>query len=114
MPHFVIEQGNALLTPEDRADAMRIAGQVGVDCGFIAAADLKMRIIDVTDFLMLDGRESFIHLTAHMLSGRTTEQKEALTIALRDALVARFPGVDSLSFACVDLERGSYKKHLRT
>ncbi|KAA2311806.1 5-carboxymethyl-2-hydroxymuconate isomerase [Puniceibacterium sp. HSS470] len=114
MPHFVIEQGNALLTPQDRADALRLAGQIGADCGFIAAEDIKLRILDVTDFLMLDGREGFLHLSIHMLAGRSCAQKETLTIALRDAFSARFPGVDSLSFACVDMDPVSYKKHLRT
>ena len=113
MPHFVIEQGNALLTKDDRHDVMHIAGQIGANCGFITATDIKIRIVDFTDFIHLDGRKSFLHITVHLLSGRTGAQKVALTSALREALVERFPNVDSLSFSCTDMDPLSYKKHLR-
>lgn len=112
MPHIVIEQGNAFLTRQDRKSAMEIAGEVAAGCGFITATDIKLRIIDATDFLMLDGCRSFVHITIHLLAGRSPEQKERLTIALREALVMRFPQVDSLSIACTDLDPQSYKKHL--
>jgi 5-carboxymethyl-2-hydroxymuconate isomerase len=114
MPHVVIEQGNALLTPQDRHDAMRILGGVAGTYGFIAAADLKIRIVDSVDFLMLDGRRSFVHVTVHMLAGRSLEQKEKMTIRMRTAMVGRFSDVDSISIAFVDLEPQSYKKHLRS
>jgi len=113
MPHFIIEQGNALLTPEDRRDVMAIAGEVGAACGFIAAADIKVRICDFADFLHLDGCRSFIHLTVHLFAGRTAAQKEALTIPLRSALSSRFREVDSLSVVCRDMDPVSYKKNLR-
>lgn len=113
MPHFVIEQGNALTTDDDRAEAMRIAGEVGAACGFIDGSDIKLRIVDFADFSLRDGRRSFVHLTVHLLAGRTAQQKESLTVALREAFVERFPDVDSLSFTCVDMEPVSYKKHLR-
>lgn len=113
MPHFVIEQSNALLTKEDRQDAMRITGQIGANCGFISATDIKIRIADFTDFILLDGRKSFLHITVHLLLGRTETQKAALTSALRIALVERFPDIGSLSFSCTDMDPVSYKKHLR-
>ncbi|MGV8938621.1 MAG: 5-carboxymethyl-2-hydroxymuconate isomerase [Allorhizobium sp.] len=113
MPHFIIEQGNALLTSQDRRDAMEIAGEVGTGCGFITAADIKLRICDYADFLHLDGCRSFIHLTVHLLAGRTGVQKEALTISLRTALSSRFPDVDSISIVCCDMDPISYKKFLR-
>ncbi len=40
MPHIVIEQSNALLTPQDRYDAMTILGEIVGNCGSIAAADI--------------------------------------------------------------------------
>ncbi|MDK3016761.1 tautomerase family protein [Pseudodonghicola flavimaris] len=113
MPHFILEQGNALTTPEARTDAMRIAGEVGGACDFIEASDIKLRICDTADFLMLDGRQSYLHLTAKLLSGRTPEQKEQLAIGLRAALAERFPEIDSISIDVVDMDPFPYKKHLR-
>lgn len=113
MPHILIEQGNALLTPAERHDAMDVAGRIAADCGFIGVGDIKLRIVDCSDFLMLDGRRSFVHITVHMLAGRSLAQKEQLTLSMRDAFVARFRQIDSFSIACADLEPHSYKKHLR-
>lgn len=112
MPHFIIEQGNALITSDARQEAMQLIGQVGAECGFINAKDIKIRLQDYNDFLLLDGRKSFIHLTVRMLAGRTAEQKEGLTIALRDALCRQFPHVESLSIEIDDMDPISYKKHL--
>lgn len=112
MPHFIIEHGNALHGAEDTNDAMQIAFQCGGACGFIGPADIKVRLRPYTDFFAGDGRTSFIHITVRLLSGRTTAQKENLSIALCDAFNARFPKVQSISIEMCDMDRGSYKKRL--
>lgn len=112
MPHFVIEQGNALISIEDRRDAMAIAARIGSECGFIDPSDLKVRLRDCDDFLHLDGSDSFIHLTLHLLAGRSPEQKAALTTAMRAALADRFGRVGSISIDLRDMDPDAYKKRL--
>lgn len=112
MPHFIIEHGNALVGEKDTKDAMQVAFQCGGACGFIDPADIKVRLRPYTDFFAGDGRSSFIHITVRLLSGRTVEQKENLSVAMRDAFDARFPEVQSISIEMCDMDRGSYKKRL--
>lgn len=112
MPHFIIEQGNALLSDQQRREAMDIVGRIAGKAGFIQSDDIKIRIRDYQDFLHLDGRDSFIHLTIRLLAGRTEAQKEDLTLALREALCHHFPNVGSLSMEVCDMEPVSYKKKL--
>lgn len=112
MPHFIIEHGNALASPEARRDAMAIAAQAGSACGFIDPKDIKVRLRDYQDFMHLDGCTSFIHVTVRLLAGRTPGMKERLSIALRERLADRFVGVDSISVEVCDMEPVSYKKRL--
>ena len=76
MPHFIIEHGAALKNEDDHQDAMQVVATAGADCGFILREDIKVRIYESTSFLLLDGRESFLHLTIRKLAGRTAEQKQ--------------------------------------
>jgi len=112
MPHFIIEHGNAFLTPADMQKAMEIAAACGAQCGFIQPDDIKVRLTPYAHFLALDGRTSFVHMTVRLLAGRTGAQKEALAIALRAAMVARFPQIESISVEVCDMDPVSYKKHL--
>lgn len=112
MPHLVIEHGNALNTLESKKRAMQLGAKAMSECGFISEKDIKVRIRDCEDFLFLDGRESFIHCTVRMLAGRSDDQKESLTIALREEYEHAFPNVSSLSFEVCDMCPASYKKRL--
>src|SRR5690606_20936080 len=108
----IIEQGKALTTSEARREAMEIAARLGGESGFINLKDIKVRIRDYEDFLHPDGTGSFIHITIRMLAGRTSEMKEGLSTALRDAFVRRFDKVASISIEICDMDPASYKKRV--
>jgi 5-carboxymethyl-2-hydroxymuconate isomerase len=112
MPHFIIEYGNALHSDADRHDAMQIAADCGATFGFMNPGDIKVRLIPVTDFLMLDGRKSFVHISVRLLDGRSVTQKKALSDALCDALDARYSHVESVSVDVVDMNAATYRKRL--
>ena len=112
MPHFVIEFGNALHSDAERQDAMQLAADCGANCGFINPDDIKVRLIPVSDFLMLDGRKSFVHTSVRMLEGRSVTQKKALSDALCNALSARYPQVASVSVDVIDMNAQAYRKNL--
>jgi 5-carboxymethyl-2-hydroxymuconate isomerase len=48
-----------------------------------------------------------------MLAGRTPEQKVALSVALRQTLVAHCPDITSLSVDIRDMDPEAYKKRLK-
>lgn len=113
MPHFIIEHGNALADDTDRQAAMAVAADCGAACGFILPEDIKVRLRACDDFLALDGRQSFVHVTVRMLEGRSDARKTALAIALRDGFAQRFPKIESISIEICDMHAESYKKLLR-
>ena len=71
-----------------------------------------MRLIPVVDFLALDGRRSFIHITVRMLEGRTDEQKVKLSESLRDTFDEHYSEVESISIDIIDMNAGVYRKRL--
>lgn len=113
MPHFIIEHGNALLSEADRQAALAVAAECGAACGFIRPEDIKVRLCACDDFLALDGRRSFLHVTVRLLQGRSDAMKTTLAIALRDAFGQRFPRIESISIEICDMHAASYKKLLR-
>ncbi len=112
MPHFVIEHGHALKNESDMADAMQIVLDCGANSGFIKREDCKVRLVRYTHALFGDGRTSFLHVTAKLLTGRTDAQKEALAISIRDALDAKFSTIESISIDIRDMNPSCYKKRL--
>lgn len=112
MPHFIIEAVGALDAPDDRQEAMRLVADIGAAQDTINPKDIKVRLYPCGDALALDGRTSFIHVTARLLAGRTVQQKDALAVELRDALGSRFSDVQSVSIEVCDMDPESYRKRL--
>lgn len=92
---------------------MQTAADCGATSGFILPEDIKVRLREYTDFLAVDGRRSFVHITVRMLEGRSDAQKTALSVSLREAFAQRFPALESLSIEICDMHAESYKKRLR-
>ena len=86
-----------------------IAGQTGV----MKPDDIKVRAQSYRDYLIAGKQDSFIHLSVYLLAGRTPEQKEMLSISLREAMVDLCPDVRSLSVDIRDMDPGAYKKRLK-
>ena len=112
MPHFVVESGGTLAGGDDRQAALKIAADCGAQSGVMQAEDIKARLIHCPDFLALDGRRSFLHITVRLLAGRSDAQKTALSEAWRDAMAVRFADVQSISIDICDMDPGPYKKRL--
>jgi 5-carboxymethyl-2-hydroxymuconate isomerase len=113
VPHFIIEHGNALMADTDRQAALSVAAECGAACGFIRPEDIKIRLRACDDFLAVDGRRSFMHITVRMLEGRSDDKKTRLAICLRDAFGTQFPQIESISIEICDMHAESYKKFLR-
>lgn len=81
--------------------------------GVVKADDLKIRAQAFDDYLVAGEARSFFHVTLYMLAGRTSEQKESLSVAIRKALVELLEDTYSLSVDIRDMDPEAYKKHLK-
>ena len=53
-------------------------------------------------------RESFIYIFAHIMQGRTTEQKANLSEQIVNKLVDLFPDVPNIAMNISDFEKATY------
>lgn len=112
MPHFVIEYARKLETTLDIGAVMQAAFDAGAGSGIMNAADIKVRALLYDHARFEGGIDTFLHVTVSMLEGRSDLQKEGLALCLREALVARFPQVGSISIDIRDMNATAYKKRL--
>lgn len=113
MPHIVIEYStDGHGDPLEVNALMQALHDAAAATGVMQAADIKVRATPYADYLVARVRDGFCHVTVSMLEGRTPPQKEALSVALRSAMVALLPETKSLSVDVRDMDAVAYKKRL--
>ncbi len=113
MPHLVIEYSDSLDPAPDIAAMMQSLCDAAAGTGVVRRADLKLRAAPYSRFLLNDGSSGFVHLTLSLLEGRTPDQKEALAIACRAAMVETCPQADAISVDIRDMDAHAYKKRVK-
>jgi 5-carboxymethyl-2-hydroxymuconate isomerase len=112
MPHLVVEYSEGALDKAGVGTLLQALHHAAAGTGVMQAADIKLRARAHDDYLVAGIRDSFVHVTVSMLAGRSPEQKLALSLALREAMVAHCPAVTSLSVDIRDMDPDAYKKRL--
>jgi 5-carboxymethyl-2-hydroxymuconate isomerase len=113
MPHLVIEYSDGALDQAAVVSLMTSLAETAARTGVMRAEDIKVRAMNYRDFLIAGKPDSFIHLSVYLLAGRTPEQKEMLSISLRQTMSELCAGVVSLSVDIRDMDPGAYKKRLK-
>ncbi|WP_028006565.1 5-carboxymethyl-2-hydroxymuconate Delta-isomerase [Solimonas flava] len=112
MPHLIVEYSAGLERSVDIDRVLELAGDAAAESGVMARADIKLRAIAYSHFKLLDGGDSFVHLSVRLLAGRNAEQKLQLSSLLRERLAAYLTSVHSISVEIVDMDAQSYRKRL--
>jgi 5-carboxymethyl-2-hydroxymuconate isomerase len=114
MPHTVVEYSRCDDFEVPVAELMRALHVAAASTGVMQAADIKMRALPYSDYLMAGRQDGFCHVSVHLLQGRTPEQKRAVSETLREALSKILPRVKSLSVDIRDMDASAYKKRLNS
>jgi 5-carboxymethyl-2-hydroxymuconate isomerase len=93
-------------------DVMPALHRAAASTGVVKAEDLKIRAQSFSDYLVAGEERSFFHVALYLLAGRTPEQKEHLSIALRGELSELLPDIYSISIDIRDMDPQAYKKQL--
>ncbi|MDB5619386.1 5-carboxymethyl-2-hydroxymuconate Delta-isomerase [Tardiphaga sp.] len=112
MPHIIIEHSTDGHAQFDAAALMRALHDAAAGTGVVQAADLKIRTLAYSDYLVAGQRDGFCHVTLYLLEGRTPEQKVLLSEAIRTTMVQLLPQTKSLSVDIRDMDPVAYKKRL--
>jgi 5-carboxymethyl-2-hydroxymuconate isomerase len=111
MPHLVCHYSASTDMPPMQ-DIMPALHRAAASTGVVKAEDLKIRAQPFTDYLVSGEPRSFFHLSLYLLAGRTSEQKERLSVALRQELAELLPYIYSISIDIRDMDPEAYKKRL--
>lgn len=108
MPHIIIELSDNLA--QNAPFIVERIQQSAVSCGLFDSASVKTRAQIYQHFVLGNHSDSFIHVQAKILSGRTDQQKQDLSDCLIDCLHHHWPKTGCLSVEIIDMDKNSYRK----
>lgn len=106
MPHCIIEHSNDL-TPKPLIDAVY---QGSLESALFQPDDIKTRTIAYQHYQSGELPQSFVHVTAKILSGRNIEQRRQLAQLILQAIEKVGLKAISLTVEIVQIENESYAK----
>lgn len=112
MPHCIVEYSADLKEQVSIPQILKQLFDLLEQSAEFESAAIKLRAQAFSDVFSGLPEHSFMHIRLHILSGRSPQQKRALTSALVDGLSAQMSMVKSLTAEVVDIERESYAKRL--
>ena len=114
MPHCIIDYSRDIagqIEIETLLDAVHLGA---MDSALFPEYDLKTRALGYQHHRTGQTRDSFVHVSLHLLSGRSDEQKTMLSECVLDCVEPLLPQVVSVSVEIVDIHRESYRKRVLT
>ena len=108
MPHFVIECSENVLWMKTPADIMSVVYRAAEASTLFVKNDIKVRVHSYNQYQLGEGKDSFLHVFAYIMQGRTTEQKAALSKLIVENLNNLLPAIGILSVNISDFEQATY------
>jgi len=115
MPHCIIEYAQSVESVVSADVLMNTVYKGTVKSGLFSASDIKVRAIAYRDYMSGDenAEQCFVHVCLKILSGRTLEQRTALSQSVLQELSELFTESISLTVEVVDMEKVSYAKQIK-
>jgi 5-carboxymethyl-2-hydroxymuconate isomerase len=109
MPHIIIEHSEDLpVLPQVLVEK---AHNATFQSGLFDLETIKTRAIAYQQYQLGEGKEGFIHIAAHIMAGRSIEQKQMLSESLLECLKTYCRDSDSLSVNIYDIQHEIYRKN---
>jgi 5-carboxymethyl-2-hydroxymuconate isomerase len=111
MPHFVIDCSENILSLKSPQEIMQCVYDTAEATNLFAKSGvggIKVRINSFRHFITVDSQDDFIHIFAHIMEGRTVEQKKYLSKKIVTQLSLMFPHMPVISINVQDFEKETY------
>lgn len=108
MPHFIIDCPESVLELHDEEFIIEQIHLVAYSTGLFDEGDIKVRMNLFKKYLVGNKSENFIHVFAHIMQGRTIEQKANLSQQVVGKLVTMFPDISNIAMNISDFEKATY------
>lgn len=108
MPHFVIDCSENILQKTTPDEIMEVVYETANSSGLFAANDIKVRLQPFKYYKLGENKKDFLHIFAHIMEGRSVEQKEELSRKIITNLKGILPDIAFLSINIYDFELATY------
>mgnify|MGYP003576272756 CR=1 FL=1 len=108
MPHFVVECSSNVFVMQPAAIILNTVYDAADSSGLFAPNDIKVRINSYDNYKLGEGKNSFLHIYASIMEGRTTAQKAALSNLIIEKLAPLLAGISFLSMNVSEFEEATY------
>lgn len=110
MPHIIIETNNSLLEKIDPQKLCDVVHQAATDTQLFAdsVGGIKVRVQGYSFYNNDHSKQDFVHCFAHILEGRTPEQKKSLSLAITNAVNKLTAETFIISTQICEMEKDSY------
>lgn len=109
MPHFVLDCSEDILHLNNPENTLLVVHQAAVKSCLFDKTDIKVRLNPFSKNYLVGGKkESFIHVFANIMEGRTTDQKEKLSNNIITELKNMFPNIPFIAINIRDFEKATY------
>lgn len=113
MPHLIIEFCPGQATDAQVEALLDAVHHAAAATGLFAASHIRVRAHPVVHYRHGGERRPFIHAQLRIHSGRSLEQRQALSQAILAALRAQQWPAEVITVEVVEMERASYAKWAR-
>ncbi|MBB1267822.1 5-carboxymethyl-2-hydroxymuconate Delta-isomerase [Shewanella sp. SR44-3] len=108
MPHFIVDCSEEILAFHSIETILKYLHQVANHTKLFEESDIKVRINPFKTSWVGNKKQPFIHVFAHIMEGRTDDEKNTLSTSMVKRLSIMFPDVESISMSIVDLHKVGY------
>ena len=108
MPHFVIDCSENILVNRSEEAIVNEIHDIADATGLFEKGDIKVRMNPFKVYTVGGFKTDFIHVFAHVMEGRTTEQKANLSSVIVRKLSDLFPEVPYIAMNVSDFEKVTY------
>jgi 5-carboxymethyl-2-hydroxymuconate isomerase len=110
MPHCIVTYTRDVEKDIDIKSLLDVAFDAVESAGLFERASIKARAMRYDIFKSGQSRDDYIHIDLKILSGRTGEQKKALSDHLMNCISPHIGRTKSLTIDIIDMDKVSYGK----
>ena len=110
MPHLLIHCSASIIHPKPADNLIRAVNDAALATDLFKPETIKVRIQQFEFFSNGGTDGDFIHVFAHIMEGRNSDQKSLLTSTIINRLEKIYPNVPYISVNVIDMDKTSYRK----
>lgn len=110
MPHLLIHCSENILKNKQPDSILQAVNDAALSTSLFTPETTKVRIEQFQHYLNGGTNGEFVHVFAHIMEGRNTDQKNKLSGKIIDSLKGLLPEVPFISVNVSDLDKSSYRK----